>query len=101
MMQLWLSSCLFSVGFSDNWCQRYIWIRIAKSLGYANATGFNYHDADTALLDAILTPYGKWRHPTAWENRDDTPFSPVEMIRMTRTLLDHVQCGTGHPHSNC
>lgn len=100
VLQLGLSAWLIHVGFTDDWCRRHIGLRIAKSLGYANATGLDYHDPDTNLLAAMLTPYGKWRSPTAWEPRDDGPVSAAEMIAMTRRLLDHVQRATGHtcPH---
>src|SRR3546814_1353653 len=77
VLQLAISAHLFDVGFTDDWCRRHIGLRIAKSLGYANATGFNYHDADTNLLAAILTPYGKWRNPAPWDDYYDGPFSKI------------------------
>src|SRR3546814_20216065 len=40
VIQLGLSAHLFDVGFTDDWCRRYIGLRITKSLAYANATGF-------------------------------------------------------------
>ncbi len=97
VMQLGLSAHLFDVGFTDDWCRDYIGLRIAKSLGYANATGFDYRDPDTNLLAAVLTPYGKWRAPAPWDDHDDGPFTTDEMRKITRALLDHVQRVTGHP----
>src|SRR3546814_18196179 len=91
----WSSDVCSSDLFSDDWCRRHIGLRIAKSLGYANATGFNYHDADTNLLAAILTPYGKWRNPAPWDDYYDGPFSTDEMRELTRALLDHVHNVTG------
>src|SRR3546814_18871190 len=88
LLQLAISAHLFDVGFTDDWCRRHIGLRIAKSLGYANATGFNYHDADTNLLAAILTPYGKWRNPAPWDDYYDGPFSTDEMSELTRALLE-------------
>ena len=96
VFQLGTSVHLLDVGFTDDWCRRYIGLRIAKSLAYANATGFDYHDPDTDLLAAVLTPYGKWRHPAPLDHYDEGPFTEVEMRRLTRALLDHVRRVTGH-----
>jgi len=98
-MQLGISAHLLDVGFTDEWCRRYIGLRIAKSLAYANSTGFDYRDPDTDLLAAILTPYGKWRHPAPWDHYDEGPFTAFELRRLTRALLDHVRRVTGHPRS--
>lgn len=100
VLQLGISAQLFDVGFTDDWCRRHIGLRIAKSLAYANATGFDYHNADTDLLAAILTPYGKWRHPVPWDHCDDGPFTTAQMRDLTRALLDHVYRITGHPRPN-
>ena len=97
VLQLGISAHLFDVGFTDDWCRQYIGLRIAKSLGYANATGFDYHDPDTNLLAAILTPYGKWRNPAPWDDHYDGPFTAAEIAKLTRALLDHVHRVTGHP----
>jgi hypothetical protein len=97
VIQLGLSSHLFDVGFTDDWCRRHIGLRIAKSLGYANATGFAYHDLDTELLAAILTPYGKWRNAMPSDGYDEGPFTTEELRTLTRALLDHVRHVTGHP----
>jgi hypothetical protein len=97
VMQLGISAHLFEVGFTDDWCRRHIGLRIAKSLGYANATGLDYHNSDTNLLAAILTPYGKWRNPAPWDQHDDGPFTTDEIRQLTRALLDHVHHVTGHP----
>src|SRR3546814_10495115 len=50
VIQLGLSAHLFDVGFTDDWCRRYIGLRITKSLAYANATGFDYDNPDINLL---------------------------------------------------
>lgn len=71
VQQLALSSWLYEVGLTDDWCRLHIGLRIVKSLGYANATGFEYHHPDANLLAAILTPYGKWRAPSACKTHDD------------------------------
>lgn len=96
VQQLAISSWLFAVGFDDEWCRHHIGLRIAKSLGYANASGFDYYDPRANLLAALLTPYGKWRSPTSCKSHDGGPFNAAEMIAMTRQLLDHVQRMTGH-----
>jgi hypothetical protein len=53
--QLAISPHLFNVGFSDDWCRRNIGLRVAKSLAYANATGFRCHGGRIAQLAQILT----------------------------------------------
>jgi hypothetical protein len=96
VMQLGLSSHLLDVGFSDEWCKHHVGLRVAKSLAYANATGFDCNDPDIALLAAILTPYGNWRNPMWSERHDGGPFTASEIIRLARALLDHVRRVTGH-----
>src|SRR3546814_10405578 len=88
---------LFVGGFTDDWCRRYIGLRITKSLAYANATGFDYDNPDINLLAAILTPYGKWRNATRRDLFDDGPFTASQMQGITRALLDQVHRVTGHP----
>ena len=97
VLQLGLSAHLLDVGFTDDWCRRHVGLRVAKSLAYANATGFDYDDADTNLLAAILTPYGKWRNAMRADRYEDGPFTAPEMRTLTRALLDHVHRLTGHP----
>lgn len=95
-LQLGLSSHLFDVGFIDEWCARQIGLNVMRSLAYANATGLGFHSAEFDLLAAILSPYGRWRFAEA-SHADDVPFTPDEMRRLTRDLLDHVRQVTGHP----
>src|SRR3546814_10278516 len=54
------SSDLLDVGFPDAWNARYVGLRVAKSLAYANATGFGHDCSDMARLAAVLTPYCRW-----------------------------------------
>lgn len=97
VMQLAISAHLLDVGFDDGWCARHIGLKIAKSLAYANATGFDYDEPDTNLLAAILTPYGKWRNRLMRERDvDDGPFTAGQIRRLTRALLDRVRDVTGH-----
>lgn len=97
VMQLAISSHLFDVGFDDRWCARHIGLKVAKSLAYANATGFDYDDRDTNLLAGILTPYCRWRNPIMRERGyDDGPFTADEIRSLTRALLDQVRHVTGH-----
>jgi len=97
VMQLAISAHLLDVGFDDRWCARHIGLKVAKSLAYANVTGFDYEDADTNLLAAILTPYGKWRNRLMRErDEDDGPFTAGQIRRLTRALLDRVRDVTGH-----
>jgi hypothetical protein len=97
-VQLGLSAHLMDVGFPDAWCARYIGLRVAKSLAYANATGFNHECPDMARLALTLTPYWKWSRQSLFgETRpDDGGFMPDEVRWLLRALLDHVQRVTGH-----
>jgi len=96
VMQLGISSHLLDVGFDDHWCARHIGLKVAKSLAYANATGFDHDNPDINLLAAILTPYGKWRNPLMREGADDGPFTARQIRCIARTLLDRVRDVTGH-----
>lgn len=97
--QLAVSSHLLDVGFDDRWCARHIGLRVAKSLAYANATGFGHHDEAMAQLAAVLTPYCKWNRPRYWgePEPDDRGFDQDEVRALLRALLDHVHHVTGHP----
>ena len=95
--QLGLSAHLLDVGFDDRWCAQYIGLHVAKSLAYANATGFDLHSADFELLAAILSPYSSWRHQSVRNARPDFPFAHQEARDLVRKLLDRVREVTGHP----
>jgi len=100
VMQLAVSSYLLDVGFDDHWCARHMGLKVAKSLAYANATGFDYENPATNRLAAILTPYGKWRNPSMRERDDgEGPFTAGQIRHLTRALLDRVRDVTGHPFS--
>lgn len=96
VLQLGLSSHLFDVGFTDEWCARHIGLYVARSLAYANATGFGFACADFDLLAAILSPYGRWRFAEPLTRDSDLPFTSDQMRALTRGLLDHVHQVTGH-----
>lgn len=97
VMQLGISAHLLDVGFDDGWCARHIGLRVAKSLAYANATGFDYDHPEANLLAAILTPYCRWRNPTTRERAyDDGPFSAADIRQLVRGLLERVRHVTGH-----
>jgi hypothetical protein len=98
VMQLALSAHLLDIGFSDRWCARHIGLRIAKSLGYANATGLGHSNAEIEQLAELLTPYCKWN---GWPSRNGSEpkaeqFTHGDICRLTRGLLDHVRNVTGH-----
>lgn len=97
--QLGLSAHLLDVGFPDDWCARYIGLRVSKSLAYANATGLGYSCADMARLAEVLTPYWKWRQPLLRDDPqpDDGGFSAGAVQMQLRALLDHIRVVTGHP----
>jgi hypothetical protein len=97
--QLGLSSHLLDVGFTDPWCARHIGLHVAKSLAYANATGFGHDCPDMARLAAVLTPYWKWNTPRSIEDPvpDDGGFTPEQVRPLLRALLDRVHQVTGHP----
>ena len=97
VLQLGLSSHLFDVGFTDQWCARHVGLNVARSLAYANASGFGFEAVGFDLLAAILSPYGKWRSPQPREQIGDLPFTPDRIRMLTRMLLDHVHHVTGHP----
>jgi hypothetical protein len=96
--QLGLSAHLLDVGFPDEWCARNIGLRVAKSLAYANATGFGHDCPKMARLTRVLTPYWKWnpsrlrdrRPPSAWG------FTPDEVKALLAAMLKQVRHVTGH-----
>jgi hypothetical protein len=96
--QLSLCAHLLDVGFPDEWCARNIGLRVAKSLAYANATGFDHDCPKMARLARVLTPYWKWnpsrlrdhRQPSAWS------FHPDEVRVLLGTMLKQVRQVTGH-----
>ena len=99
--QLALSSHLLDIGFEDKWCARYIGLRVAKALAYANATGLGHACPDMARPAAVLTPYWKWRRPR-WD--DPTPanggFTADQVCPLLRALLNCVHEVTGHTRPN-
>lgn len=97
VLQLGLSSHLLDVGFTDQWCARHVGLNVAKSLAYANASGFGFASGEFDLLAALLSPYGKWRLPPPRDHTEDLPFTPEQIRMFTRVLLDHVHQVTGHP----
>jgi hypothetical protein len=97
VLQLGLSSHLLDVGFGDQWCARHVGLNIARSLAYANASGFGFELAEFDLLAAILSPYNKWGFPQRRDWAEDLPFTPERIRMLTRVLLDHVHHVTGHP----
>jgi hypothetical protein len=97
--QLAVSSHLLDVGFADAWCARHIGLRVAHSLAYANATGFDHPCPEMARLALVLSPYWKWNHTHRYNEPapDDGGFSADKVGRLLRDLLDHVRHVTGHP----
>jgi hypothetical protein len=100
VVQLALSAHLLDIGFEDQWCARYIGLRVAKSLAYANATGLGHDCPDMARLAVVLSPYWKWNQPRPWgePEPDDDGFEADQVRPLLRSLLDHVHQVTGHPH---
>ena len=97
--QLALSSHLLDVGFDDGWCARRIGLRVAKSLAYANATGFGHDCPDMARLAAVLTPYCKWNQVRPFDEPEpnDGGFTVLQVRPLLHALLDRVHDVTGHP----
>lgn len=97
--QLAISSHLLDVGFPDAWNARHIGLRVAKSLAYANATGFAHDCADMARLAEVLTPYWKWNTGRMFgePEPDDGGFTAEQVGPLLRRLLDRVHDITGHP----
>lgn len=96
--QLAISSHLLDIGFPDEWCARNIGLRVAHSLAYANATGFDHHCPQMARLAAVLNPYWKWNDARRGDKPepDDGGFSVAQIAVLLRALLDHVHHVTGH-----
>ncbi len=96
--QLALSSHLLDVGFPDAWCARHVGLHVARSLAYANATGFGHDCERTARLAKVLTPYWKWnrRHLIDGSRPSDDGFTVTEVRALLRALIDHVGEVTGH-----
>lgn len=97
--QLALSSHLIDVGFADGWCARHIGLRVAKSLAYANATGFGHDCPDMGRLATVLTPYWKWNQFRRFDEPepDDEGWTVTRVHPLLCALLDHVHDVTGHP----
>lgn len=98
VVQLALSSHLLDMGFADEWNARHIRLDVAKSLAYANATGFGNDCTDMARLATILSPYWKWGHAHRLDEPrpDDGGFSIERVLPLLRALLDRVGEVTGH-----
>jgi len=96
--QLALSSHLLDIGLPDDWCARNIGLRVAKSLDYANATGFNHHSGEMSRLADVLTPYNKWNAIQLWHEPtpDDGGFTAEPVRLLLRNLLDEIHQITGH-----
>ncbi|MCM8731817.1 hypothetical protein ACFO8O_12685 [Hephaestia sp. GCM10023244] len=95
--QLGLSAHLLDVGFPDAWCARHIGLRVAKSLGYANATALGHNCPDMARLADVLSPYRKWNEPCLFTAPpDDGGFTAEQVRTLLRALLDRVRLVTGH-----
>ena len=75
---------------------RHIGLRVAKSLAYANATGFGHDCPEMARLAAVLTPYWKWNGWDYGTEPDDGGFAPTDVRPLLRALLDRVHHVTGH-----
>lgn len=85
--------------FPDGWNARHIDLRVAKSLAYANATGFGHDCPDMARLAAILSPYWQWNRVRLFgePKPDDGGFTVAQIDPLLRALLDRVHGVTGHP----
>ncbi|WBO22867.1 hypothetical protein [Sphingomonas abietis] len=96
--QLGLSAHLLDVGFPDAWCARHIGLRVAKSLAYANATGFGHDCPDMSRLASVLTPYWIWNRPVLLgdPSPDDGGFAHERVAALLHALLNHVGAVTGH-----
>jgi hypothetical protein len=96
--QLALSSHLLDAGFSDAWCARHIGLNVARSLAYANATGFDHACAETRRLGHVLTPYWKWNRRSLADNPrpNDGGFTPEDVRTLLRIMIDQVRDVTGH-----
>jgi hypothetical protein len=96
--QLALSSHLLDAGFSDDWCARHIGLNVARSLAYANATGFGHACAETRRLADVLSPYWKWNRRSLADDPqpNDGGFSPEEVRLLLRAMIDHVRQVTKH-----
>lgn len=95
--QLALSSHLLDVGFPDRWCARHIGLQVARSMAYANATGFGHECPDMARLAVVLTPYCKWNRISLLDGMPhDGGFTPETVTAVLDNLLGQVGHVTGH-----
>lgn len=97
--QLALSAHLLDICFADQWCARWIGLRVAKALAYANSTGLGHDDPEMCRLATVLTPYCVWRQPGPWAESipEDGGFTTDQVRPLLRALLDRVKSVTGHP----
>ena len=100
VIQLGLSSHLLDVGFDDGWCARHLGLYVAKSLACANATGLDHRVPGMDHLADILSPYSLWRYPDWYGDRPVCTYSPADICKLTRALLDRVGDTTGHRRSS-
>jgi hypothetical protein len=100
--QLALSSHLLDMGFPDEWNARHVRLDVAKSLAYANATGFGHDCPDMARLATVLSPYWKWGHAHRFDKpRPDAGGFTLDAIRpLLCALLDRVHDVTGQRRPN-
>lgn len=97
--QLALSSHLLDVGFPDAWCARFIGLRVAWSLAYANATGLGHDCPRMHKLSRVLHPYWKWNAASQIHRRkkpNTGGFEPDEVQTLLAALLKQVRLVTGH-----
>lgn len=95
-VQLGLSSHLLDVGFDDAWCAKNIGLYVNRSLEHANATGLGHHCPELKQLAEFLSPYGRWRNADVSQLSSPYSFSPEQICRFTRELLERVREVTGH-----
>jgi len=94
-----ISAHLLLVGFPDAWCARYIRMYVARSLAYANVSGFGLHCGEMARLAIVLDPYWKWNQMHRYDRPvpDDGGFTVDRVRPLLSALLDHVRVVTGVP----
>lgn len=72
---------------------------VARSLAYANVSGFGLHCGEMARLAIVLDPYWKWNQMHRYDRPvpDDGGFTVDRVRPLLSALLDHVRVVTGVP----
>ena len=89
--QLGVTAYLFDQGLDDAWCRKHIGLDVAKALAFANHLGLGCDCDRIAELARLLSPYGRWRRPSAADLPDAAILSPSATAIDVARLLERVE----------